>query len=126
MAHEGIHRFENLPTIGIKAIESAGAGKVFDLPLVHHAVIEPPSEIERRFEKPFLLSLSDNCLHRCRADILQCSQGITDRALAIIHPLHCEIHFRPIDVRRQQRDAHTVEFGAEQAKFVGIAHILAH
>ena len=98
MAQEDVDALENLPAVGIQAVEGARPGQVFQLPPVDGLGIQAPGEVEQVLERTVRPALGDHLFHGRFADVLDRGERITDGPRAGAVALDGEHRVRRVDV----------------------------
>ena len=125
VAQQQLDRAKGLRAVAVERIERTRLHQAFELAAVEALGVEAAGEIEEVGEAAVLRALGDDKLHRLRAHALHRGERIADRR-ALRRGLDGEGIARAVDVRRQERDAETHAFLAEEVELVGIADVEAH
>ena len=126
MAQKDVDAVENLPAVGIQAVEGARPGQVFQLPPVDGLGIQAPGEVEQVLERTVSPALGDHRFHGRFADVLDRGERIPDGPRAGAVALDRKHRAGRLDVGGQQRHAQVRQFVAEGAQLVGVVDVHGH
>ena len=126
MAQEDVDAVENLPAVGIQAVEGARPGQVFQLPPVDGLGIQAPGEVEQVLERTVRPALGDHRFHGRFAHVLDRGERITDGPRAGAVALDGEHRAGRVDVGGQQHHVQVRQFVAERAQLVGVVDVHGH
>lgn len=116
---------EDTRTIRIDRIERPRRRQRFKLPLVEQARVDATGKLVQRVERPILVALGNELLHRALAHALQRGKRIA-YCQAVLGALDREFSLAAVDVRRQAGDAHAPHVISEDAKLVSQRHVETH
>jgi len=103
-----------------KGIECADLDHAFQGALLHDAQVDPLAEIGQAGERPARCPLLKDILQRPCPRVLDRPQPVADAAPAIRELLDGEVQVAPVDLRRQDGDAHPAALRREMGNFGGV------